>query len=177
MNLESLSRQVLQSALRPVRRRSFIRSYLLVLWPDSERLLLEMARRLGGEVHAPGETVPLLTASLEAGIRKFDRSRKQDGYNPKTWVSNVYLHFWQGAMETAVPVMGFRGHASGSVWDPARQPYLYWRLEHPGEIEWEWRPPARPATEAERLYRLLLCREGSRPWVVREALRRLRDGR
>ena len=98
---ENLSRQVLQSALKPLRRRSFLQSYLLVLWPDSERILLEMARRIGGEVLVPGETTPLLTAGLGAGIKKFDHHRKQDGYNPRTWASNVYLHFWQGTVEAA----------------------------------------------------------------------------
>ena len=169
---EILSRQVLQSALRPVRRRSFLKDYLLVLWPDSERLLLEMARRLGNEVPAPGGTTPLLTASLGEGIKKFDHHRRQDGYHPRTWADNIYLHFWQGALTTAAAVMGYRGHAAGGVWDPERLPFLDWRTEHPGEIEWEYHPVARPATEAERLYLLLLGCAAPRPWVVRELLRR-----
>ena len=55
--LEELSRLALRSALAPVRRRSFLRTYLLVLWPSSERLLLELARRLGSEVYVPGSQV------------------------------------------------------------------------------------------------------------------------
>ncbi|MEW6657351.1 MAG: hypothetical protein AB1424_01695 [Thermodesulfobacteriota bacterium] len=135
-----------------------------------------MARRVGGEVHAHGASVPLLSASLEWGIRNFDRHRKQDGYDSSTWVSNVYLHFWQGAMEMASLVMGFYGHVAGEVWNPARQPFIDWRVEHPGEITWQFQPVVRPASEAERLFRLLLGREGPRPWVVKEVLRRLRDG-
>ena len=149
MHLENLSRQTLQSALKAVRRRSFLQSYLLVLWPDSERVLLEMARRLGGEVLVPGGTNSLLTASLGAGIKKFDHHRKQDGYNPRTWASNVYLHFWQGAVETAAQVMSFKAHAATGIWNPAELPFLDWRSEHPGEIEWEYRPVVRPATGTE----------------------------
>jgi hypothetical protein len=108
--------------------------------------------------------------------KNFDHHRKQDGYNPRTWASNVYLHFWQGAVETAAQVMSFKAHAATGIWNPAELPFLDWRSEHPGEIEWEYRPVARPATEAERLYRLLLGRTSPRPWVVRELLRRLKDG-
>lgn len=165
----------MQSALRSVRRRSFIRSYLLLLWPDSERLLLEMARRLGDEVHEPGSTTPLLAACLTAGINKFDQHRKREGYDPATWVSNVYLLFWQGAMEMVALSMGIRCHSADGVWKPARQPFLDWRSEHAGDVTWEYSQVMRPAAEAERFYRLLLGREGPRPWVVKEVLRRLRD--
>jgi hypothetical protein len=176
LDLENQSRQVLKSALRSVRRRSFFRSYLLLLWPDSERLLLEMARRLGGEVQEPGSATPLLTASLSAGIKKFDHHRKREGYDPTTWVSNVYLHFWQGAIEKAGFSMGIRCHSADGVWNPAHQHFLDWRLQHPGDLSWEYCQVTRPATEAERFYRLLLGREGPRPWVVKEVLRRLGDG-
>lgn len=176
MNLETLSLQTLQSATKAVKRRSFFRSYLLVLWPNAEGQLLEMARRLGGEVLVPGSTTPLLPAALEAGIKKFDFHRKRDGYDPRTWVANVYLHFWQGTMEAAALAMGFRGHADGAVWNPAHQPFLDWRLEHPGELVWEHRSEVRTAADAERLYRLLVGRKGPRPWVVKEVMRRLANG-
>lgn len=133
-----------------------------------------MARRLGGEVREPGSATPLLAASLSAGIKKFDQYRKRVGYDPATWVSNVYLHFWQGAMEVAALSMGIRCHSSDGVWHPARQPFLDWRSEHPGDVSWQYGQVMRPATEAERFYRLILGREGPRPWVVKEVLRRLR---
>lgn len=176
MNHENLSRQVLQSALKSVKRRSFFRSYLLILWPDSEELLLEMARRLGVEILAPGSITPLLTAALAAGIKKFDYHRKRDGYDPRTWVANVYLHFWQGALEMAGRVMGFRGHASGSVWNPAMEPFLDWRSRHPGEISWEIITVANIAAAADHLFNLLYDPQGPRPWVVDELLRRLHGG-
>lgn len=170
-------RVLLRTALHPLQHRAFVRRCLLVLWPDSERLLLELARWLGDEVLVPGTTVPLLRASLWAGIYHWRTLR--NGYDPRTWVTNIYLHFWQGAMEMGVMVMGFRGHASGGVWNPARQPFLDWRTEHPGGIEWEYYPVARPATEAERLYRLMLGRDGPKTWVTKEVIRRFsnRNGR
>lgn len=186
MNLENLSREVLQNSLRSVRRRSFFRSYLLLLWPDSERLLLEMARRLGDEVHAPDSATPLLVASLTAGINNFDRHRKRESYNPTTWVSNVYLHFWQGAMEMAGLSMGIRCHSNDDVWNPAHQPFLDWRSKHTGDVTWEYSQVIHPAVEAERFYRLLLGRKDSGPLVItddtpsirsleEEVLRRLID--
>jgi len=174
-DLEELSRQALRSALTPVRRRSFLRNYLLMLWPSSERLLLELARRLGGEVCAPGTPVTLLSASIRAGVRNFDRRRDRNGYDPRTWAGNIYVHFWQGVMEAAAAVMGCQGHTVCGVWEPARRPFIDWRLEHPGEIVWKWIPVLRPTTEAERLYRLIL-RDGPQTRVVRALLQVLPDG-
>jgi len=59
--------QVMQSALLQSRRSSFVKHYLLMLWPDSEKLLLELARRLGDEISLPREPVSLLADSLAAG--------------------------------------------------------------------------------------------------------------
>lgn len=173
--LEELSRQALRSALTPVRRRSFLRTYLLVLWPSSERLLLELARRLGSEVLAPESPMVLLSMSIRAGISNFDRRRDRSGYDPRTWAANIYVHFWQGVMKEAAPVMGCRGYTAGGVWEPARRPFIDWRLEHPGEIAWECQPVLRPATEAELLYGLIL-RDEPQTLVVRTLLEVLRDG-
>jgi hypothetical protein len=111
-----------------------------MLWPGSEGLLLELARRVGDEISLPGEPVSLLAGSLAEGTNNF--YRRKGRYNPATWDQNVFLHYFQGVFSRAAAVFGCRVRASnGGAWEVAERPYLDWRLENPGNIEVSWEDP------------------------------------
>jgi hypothetical protein len=121
----------MQSALLQSRRSSFVKHYLLMLWPDADRLLLELARRLGDEIRLPGRPVSLLADSLAAGAENF--YRRKGRYDSSTWVGNVFLHFCQGVFCRAAAAFSCRVRtAAGAYWEVAEQPFLDWRLENPG---------------------------------------------
>jgi len=133
--------RVLESAMLRSRRSSFVKQYLYMLWPGSEGLLLELARRVGEEISLPGEPVSLLACSLAEGANNF--YRRKGRYNSATWDQNVFLHYFQGVFCRAAAVFGCRVRASnGGCWELTEQPYLDWRLENPGNIEVSWEPNA-----------------------------------
>ena len=175
MEIVQLMSQVLESALVRSRRSSFVKQYLYLLWPASEVLLLELARRLGDEISLPGAPVPLLTGSLAEGAENF--YRRKGRYSAATWDQNVFLHFFQGMFCRAAAVFGCQVRTSGGeCWEVEQRPYLDWRLEYPGGIEVSWQREAPPGDRAGELCRLILA--GSNypgTWAVGQLLQSL-DG-
>ena len=162
----NLQSSVLQSAMTRSRRSSFVKQYLLMLWPGAEGLLLELARRLGDEISLPGETVSLLAGSLAEGAHNFYRCKGR--YSASTWDQNIFLHFFQGVFCRAAAVFGCRVQTgSGGCWEVTHRPYLDWRQENPGGIEVSWEPAAAPVAGPEQLCRLVLAEcNYPRTWVA-----------
>lgn len=162
------------------RRSSFVKQYLYMLWPASEGLLLELARRLGDEVSLPGAPVSLLAGSLAEGAENF--YRRKGRYSAATWDQNVFLHFFQGVFCRAAAVFGCRVRTpDGGCWEVEHRPYLDWRLENSGGIEVSWQPEeawgAPDNGQAGRLCRLILTECNYPPtWALGELLRSLEGG-
>lgn len=169
--------QTLESALTRSRRSSFVKHYLLVLWPYSERILLEMARRLGDEIALPGDPCSLLANCMTEGAENF--YRKKGRYNSSTWDKDIFLHFYQAAFARAAAIFDCEVRPqNGNCWDVTRQPYLDWRLENPGPIEVTWKPPASPAADAGHLFDLVFSAcQYPRNWMVEQLLLEVGDGR
>ena len=141
------------------RRSSFVKQYLLMLWPGSEGLLLELARRLGNEISLPGEPVSLLAGSLAEGANNF--YRRKGRYNAATWDQNVFQHFFHGAFCRAAAAYACRVRTeAGACWEVRERPFLDWRLENPGGIEVGWEPETATkgldGDEARRLCHLVM---------------------
>lgn len=172
--------RILASALCRSRRRNFVRHYLFLLWPDSERLLLELARRIGGEVNLPGDRQSLLAACLSAGAGNFYR-RKSRRYHPAAWDQKVFLDFFHGVFRQAAAIYDCRVLTrEGAWWEAIYLPYLDWRRRHPGEIEICWQSRDFPVVDraAVRLCRLVLSGCGyRRTWTVKQLLNSLEDSR
>ncbi|MHB9071999.1 MAG: hypothetical protein ACYC6G_00585 [Desulfobaccales bacterium] len=156
MEIVQVMSRVLESALVRSRRSSFVKQYLYLLWPASEGLLLELARRLGDETSLPGTPVSLLAGSLAEGAENF--YRRKGRYSAATWDQNVFLHFFQGMFCRAAAVFGCQVRTpDGGCWEVEHSPYLDWRLENPGGIEVCWQPEASPGDRAGELCRLVLA--------------------
>ncbi|MBW1952085.1 MAG: hypothetical protein JRI66_03250 [Deltaproteobacteria bacterium] len=172
--IELASQRVLESAMAKSRRGNFVKRYLYLLFPDSQGLLLELARRIGDEVKLPGEKLSLLAVCLREGAGNFYRRKANGRYNSSTWDQNVFLYFFQGVFWRASEIFDCRVLTlDGSCWEVTSLPYLDWRLQHPGEIEVCWPEtrlePGNPG--AGKLCRLVLAGRDYRcTWAVRQLI-------
>lgn len=161
--------QALGSALTSSRRSSFVKHYLLVLWPNSTMILMELARRLGDEIGLPGESTSLLANCLAEGAANFYRLKKER-YNSSTWDLNLFLQFYHAVFSRATAIFNCRVCThDGACWDVTKQPYLDWRLENPGPIEVSWQAQVSPGNQAEHLFNLVLSgSQYPRNWSVEQ---------